>query len=465
MSYAFAVVRARIAGFDRSLEEAAMDLGAGPLRTFLMVTLPALLPAVAAAALLVFALSIDDYVVTSFVAGVGATTLPLQIYSMVKSGVSPEINAVSTLLLAATGLLLLAAFLLEQGRAWRAAALPLGLGLAVLGAPFVLAGGGAPAGRVLNLYIWSGYIAPETIAKFEARHAAKVNLDLYDSNEALLAKLQAGNAGYDVVCPSDYSLQVLRAQGLLRRLDRAALPHFGNLDPAFLDKAYDPGNAHSVPYFWGTTGIAYHARRVAEPPASWGALFDPRYRGRILMLDDAREAIGAALKWRGHSLNATDPRLLAAAREDLLRQKPLVRTYNSSNFEDVLLSGDVWLEQAWNGQIAKAMELDADIRYVLPREGSTLFIDNLAIPRDARDVALAHAFIDFTLEAEIAAEICRSMKYSSPNRAALPLLPAELRGNPAVFPPPEAMARLELIQDLGDATIAYDRLWTEVKAR
>jgi spermidine/putrescine transport system permease protein len=465
LSYAFVVVRARIAGFDRSLEEAAMDLGAGPLRTFLMVTLPALLPAVAAAALLVFALSIDDYVVTSFVAGVGATTLPLQIYSMVKSGVSPEINAVSTLLLAATGLLLLAAFLLEQGRSWRAAALPIGLGLAVLGAPFVLAGGGAPTGRVLNLYIWSGYIAPETIAKFEARHAAKVNLDLYDSNEALLAKLQAGNAGYDIVCPSDYSLQVLRAQGLLRRLDRAALPHFGNLDPAFLDKAYDPGNAHSVPYFWGTTGIAYHAGRVAEPPASWGALFDPRYRGRILMLDDAREAIGAALKWRGHSLNSTDPRQLAAAREDLLRQKPLVRTYNSSNFEDVLLSGDVWLEQAWNGQIAKAMELDAEIRYVLPREGSTLFIDNLAIPRDARDVALAHAFIDFTLEAEIAAEICRSMKYSSPNRAALPLLPAELRGNPAVFPPPEAMARLELIQDLGDATIAYDRLWTEVKAR
>jgi spermidine/putrescine-binding protein len=182
------------------------------------------------------------------------------------------------------------------------------------------------------------------------------------------------------------------------------------------------------------------------------------------MLDDAREAIGAALKWRGHSQNTRDPRLLALARADLLRQKPLVRTYNSSNFEDILLAGDVWLEQAWNGQIAKAMEQDPDIGYALPKEGSTLFIDNLAIPAGARNVALAHAFIDFTLEAEIAAEICRTMKYSSPNRAALELLPPELRANPAVFPPAEAVSRLELIQDLGAATLLYDRLWTEVKS-
>lgn len=443
-----------------------MDLGAGPLRTFFKVTLPLLFPAVMAAALLVFALSIDDYVVTSFVAGVGSTTLPLQIYSMVKSGVSPEINAVSTMLLFATGLLLAGAFLLEQGRSARVAAPPAVLGLALLGAPFLLASTSSPAAeRTLNLFIWSGYIAPETLARFEARHAVKVNVDLYDSNEALLAKLQAGNAGYDVVCPSDYSVAVLRAQGLLRPLDHAALPHLGNLDPVFRDRAYDRGNAHSVPYFWGTSGIAYNRLRVAEPPRSWSALFDPRYRGRILMLDDAREAIGAALKWRGRSQNTRDPRALAAAREDLLRQKPLVRTYNSSSFEDVLLAGDVWLAHAWNGQIAKAMEQDPDIAYALPVEGSTLFIDNLAIPADARNVALAHAFIDFTLEAETAAEICRSMKYSTPNRAARSLLPAQLLANPAVFPPPEAVARLELIEDVGEATLLYDRLWTEVKSR
>ena len=465
VSYAFMVVRARIAGFDRSLEEAAADLGAGPVRTFLLVTLPAIAPAVLAAALLVFALSIDDYVVTSFVAGVGATTLPLQIYSMVKSGVSPEINAISTMLLAATALLLLGAFLLEQGRRPRTAALPALLGLAILGAPFVATG--APAGGspdVLNLYIWSNYIAPETLAKFERRYGVRVNVDLYDSNEALLAKLQAGNAGYDVICPSDYSVQVLSAQRLLRPLDHALLPHLGNIDAAFLDRPYDPGNRYAVPYFWGTTGIAYSRRRVPEGVDSWAFLWDPRFRGRILMLDDAREAFGAALKRRGRSLNETDEAALEQARNDLLAQKPLVRAYNSSNFEDVLLSGDVWLAQGWNGQFAKAMAQDPDLVYEIPKEGSTLFIDNLAIPVDARRPDLAHRFIDFTLEAEIAAEICQTMKYSSPNRAAWPLLPEDIRRNRAIFPPPDALRRLELLRDLGETTVVYDRLWTEVKS-
>ena len=227
---------------------------------------------------------------------------------------------------------------------------------------------------------------------------------------------------------------MLRAQGLLRALDHSALPHLANVDPVFLDRPYDPGNAHSVPYFWGTSGIAYHRRRVAEPPTSWGALWDPRYAGRILMLDDAREAFGAALKWRGHSQNTRDPRLLEAARDDLRRQKPLVRAYNSSNFEDVLLSGDVWIAQAWNGQIAKAMAQDPDIAYVLPKEGSTLFIDNLAIPVDARNPGLAHAFLDFTLEADIAAEICRTMKLLEPEPGGVAAAAPGDEGQPGDLP-------------------------------
>jgi spermidine/putrescine-binding protein len=257
---------------------------------------------------------------------------------------------------------------------------------------------------------------------------------------------------------------VLVAQKLLRPLDRAALPHLRNIDASFLDRGYDPGNRHSVPYFWGTTGIAYDRRRVAGPIDSWSALWDPRHSGRVLMLDDAREAFGAALKRRGHSLNTTDARLLAEARDDLVAQKPLVRAYNSSNFEDVLLSGDVWLAQGWSGQFARAMDQDPNLAYVIPKEGSTLFIDNLAIPIDARSPELAHAFIDFTMEPAIAAEICRTMRYSSPNRAAWPLLPEGIRRHAAVFPPPDVLERLELIQDLGDVTVTYDRLWTEVKS-
>jgi spermidine/putrescine transport system substrate-binding protein/spermidine/putrescine transport system permease protein len=439
-----------------------MDLGAGPAATFFKVTLPGIAPGVLAAALLCFALSIDDYVITSFVAGVGSTTLPVQIYSMVRSGVSPEINAVSTVLLVATSLLLLAAHLVERGRRATAAALPAFLGVAILGAPFVLARPTGKAERELNLYIWSNYIYPETLAKFESRYRARVNVDLFDSVEGMLAKVQAGNAGYDVIVPTNYAVEILRGQDLLRPLDRSALPHLVNMDPRLLDRDFDPGNAYSVPYLWGTCGIAYRKSRV-ERFDSWAVLWDRRYAGRILMVDDARETLGAALKWKGRSLNSKDPASLEEAKRLLVEQRSLVRAYDSANYDDKLLAGDVWLAQGWSGQFAKAMARNPDVEYVLPKEGASFSLDTLAIPRDAPHPELAHAFLDFTMEAEIAAEICRTTYYSTPNRAAVALLPEALRANHATFPSDEAMSRLELIRDLGDAAVLYDRLWTEVK--
>jgi len=464
VSYAVVVVKARLSGFDRSLEEAAMDLGATPWQTFWLVTLPQIAPGVLAAALLVFSLSIDDYVITSFVAGVGSTTLPIQIYSMVRTGITPEINAISTLLLVATSLLLFASWRLEQGKGMRSSAPAALLGLALLGWPFLMGRGAADADRVLNLYIWSNYIAPETVRKFEERMGVRVNVDLYDTNEAMLAKIQAGNVGYDLLCPSNYPIETLRKQDLLLPLDHSALPHLTNLDPRFLDLEYDRGNRYSIPYFWGSCGIAYSRKRVPKVE-SWGVLWDGQYKGRVLMLDDPREAIGAALKWKGRSLNAADPDSLALATRLLLEQKPLVRTYNSSNFEDVLLSGDVWVAQGWNGQFARAIEQDPDLDYVIPREGGSLFIDSLVIPRSAPHPELAHAFMDFVMEAEIAAEICSTMQYSTPNRAAVKLLPEALRRNRAVFPSEQEVARLELIHDIGEATLDFDRAWTEVKTR
>jgi spermidine/putrescine transport system permease protein len=461
-SYAVVVVRARLAGFDRVLEEAAMDLGAGPWRTLLHVTLPAIAPGVLAAALLVFALSVDDYVVSSFVAGVGSTTLPLHVYSMVKSGLSPEINAVSTLLLVATSLLLYAAWRLEQGRRMATSVPPALAGLFLLGAPFLAGNPGTGAQRELNVYIWSGYIAPETIKRFEDRQGVRVNLDLYDSNEALMAKVQAGNAGYDVLCPSNYIVEILLQQKLLLALEHSALPNLRHIDRRFLDQSYDPGNRHSVPYVWGTAGIGYRKSRAGTVD-SWAALWDPRFKGRILMLDDARESLGAALKWKGYSLNTTERGPLDLAQRLLIEQKPLVRTYNTSNYEDILLSGDVWLAQGWSGQFAKAMDQDRDIDYVIPREGSSLFLDNLVIPVDAPHAELAHAFLNYVMEPEVAAEICTTMRYSTPNRAAVALVPEHVRRNPATFPPADALARAELIVDIGEATALYDRLWTEVK--
>jgi spermidine/putrescine transport system permease protein len=462
VSYAVVLVRARLAGFDRSLEEAAADLGAGPARVFFKVTLPAVAPGILAAALLVFALSIDDYVITSFVAGVGSTTLPLQIYSMVRSGISPEINAVSTLLLAATALLLLAAWRLEQGARVRAAALPALLGLAVLGAPFVLVGLPPPPDKVLNVYIWSAYLPPETVRTFEERAGVRVNVDLYDSNEALLAKIQAGTSGYDVICPSNYVVEILVHQGLLRPLDHSLLPHLTNVDPFYLDREFDPGNRYTTPYFAGTTGIGYRRSRVGAVD-SWAALWDPRFAGRVLMLDDPRETLGAALARLGLSVNSTGEADLRRAQRLLIEQKPLVKAYDSANFEDILLAGDVWLAQGWSGEFARVIELDPDIAYVIPKEGSTAFLDNLAVPTTAPHPELAHRFLDFVMEGEVAAEICLAMRYTTTNRAARAHLPPEVLENPAIFPPAETLARTELIHDVGDATVVYDRLWTEVK--
>jgi spermidine/putrescine transport system permease protein len=456
------VVRARLAGFDRSLEEAAMDLGAGPWRTFWQVTLPQILPGVLSAALLVFALSIDDYVITSFVAGVGTTTLPVQIYSMVRRGITPEINAVSTLLLVATSLLLFAAHRLEQGARARSAALPALLGVFILGAPFALGRGATEGERVLNLYIWSNYIAPETVKKFEARHRVRVNLDVYDTNEALLSKVSAGNVPYDVLCPSNYIVEILARRGLLRPLDHSALRSLHHLDPRFVDRDYDPGNRYSLPYFWGSAGIGFR-RSQAGAVDSWSSLWDPRFRGRVLMLDDPRETLGAALKLLGKSLNTREEGDLRAAQRLLLDQKPLVRVYDSANYHDVLLSGDVAVAHGWNGQFAKVMDQDPDLDYVVPKEGSSLFIDCLVIPASAPHPDLAHAFLDFVMEPEIAAEICASMGYSTPNRGAFAHLPDKIRKNHAIFPSDDEIARLELIRDVGETTVLYDRLWTEVK--
>src|SRR6185295_10196744 len=465
ISYVVFIVRAKLVGLDASLEEAALDLGATRWQAFLKVTLPMILPAVISAALLVFTLSLDDYVITSFVAGPGSATLPLKIYSMVKTGVTPEINAISTVLLAVTMILVFASERLSRGRysKWTVAATACGLALLM-----VFAAGGQShkaKGGELNIYIWSNYLPESVIAEFERRYDAKVNIELYDSNEALLAKLQSGGASYDIIVPSDYMVTVLREQGLLQELNLDVLTNFSNLDPQFARLSYDPTNQYSIPYMWGTTGIAYRKDKILTPVDSWAALWDIRYKDRIAMLDDVREPLGAALKSLGKSENTTDASDIQSAAMLLMEQKPLVKAYDSGGFDQMLLSGDVWIAQAYSGQIAKAIADDLNIGYVIPKEGCTIFVDNVCIPRRASHVELAHEFINFVLEARIAADIANGTGYSSVNNAARRLIRPELLANEAAYPPKDALERCELIKEIGPAISIYDRWWTEVKSR
>ena len=465
VSYVVFVVRARISGMNQTLEEAAMDLGANELQTFFRVTLPLLMPGIISAALLVFTISLDDYVITSFVAGSNATTLPLQIYSMVKTGVTPEVNAISSILLVVTIVLVYLSHQLQQERPPRSAVAILVIAGSLLG---MFAIGGATVSnqeRQLNLYIWSNYASAEMLKEFEQRYNAKVRVDLYDSNEALLAKLQTGLVDYDLIVPSDYMVSILIKQNLLQPLDKDRLSNLVNLDSRFLSLPFDPENKYSIPYTWGTTGIGYRKDKLNNAVIdSWSALWDEKYRDHISMLDDVRETFGVGLKRQGLSLNTTDANQLAETSRLLKEQKPLVKVYDSATFAELLLSGDAWLAHGYSGQLGKAMSENPNIGYAIPKEGATIWTDNICIPKNAPHADLATLFINFILEPQVSGENTNITAYSTPNKAAKQFIKSEILNNPALFPPDESLKNCEFIKDVGSAIQTYDRYWTEIKS-
>jgi len=468
ISYVLIVVGVRLASMDRSVEEAALDLGANEWTTFFRITLPMAAPAILAAALLVFTTSFDDYLITSFVAGVRSTTLPLEIYSRLKRGITPEINAISTVILAATIPLVYIAQRLERGAMrLRAALLGVTAVFLLLVLP-VLARAWPASGKIrqLNIYTWSTYISPRLLSGFEREFHCNVNYDLYDSNEALLTKLQAGNVDYDLVVPSDYMVEILIRQGLLARLDKPRLPNaWANTDPRFLGLPFDPHNDYSVPYAWGTTGLAYRADLVKEPVNSWAVFFNPHYAGHILLLDDTREVFGMALKNLGYSLNSTNPEEIRQARDLLLEEKRLVKGYNSSNFEQDLAAGDAWIAQAYNGNMPFVMRDDPRIRYVIPKEGCTISVDCACIPRHAPHPELAAEFINYFHRPDVAAVFVNDCGFNTPNQYDRREIEPWLLANPAVFPNPAWLTNCEFMRDVGPIVALYDRYWTEIKAR
>jgi spermidine/putrescine-binding protein len=323
-----------------------------------------------------------------------------------------------------------------------------------------------PGEKKLNLYIWSEYLPQEVIDEFTRRTGIAVQYDLYDSNEPVLEKLQSGVAAYDLVVPSDYMVRILIHLKLLRPLDRARLKNLGNLDPRFLDQEFDPQNGYSLPYLWGTTGYGYDKQKAGRELDSWAPLFDPANRGEILMLDDMRECFAVALKYQGHSLNATDPAVLEQAADLLKKQKPLVKTYNSGDYENILASGDVNYAHGYNGQIAKLVARQpARFAYVLPKEGATLWMDSVCIPARARNLDSIYAFLDYILEPEVNARIVNGISYASANVPARRFIRPEILSDPAIYPSDEALARCEFVKDIEDATTILDEYWTEIKAQ
>jgi spermidine/putrescine-binding protein len=273
----------------------------------------------------------------------------------------------------------------------------------------------------------------------------------------------AGNPGYDVICPPTYTLAPLIRAGVLAELDHDSLTHLSHTAPEFIGQSWDPQNRYSIPYLWGVTGIAWDARKLADVD-SWNVLLDPRWKGKILMLDDAREAVAFGALLLGVDPNTRKVEDLSRIRRILIDQKALVRAYDSASFDDALLSGEVVVAQSWSGQIAKIMKEAPWVRFTIPREGAMIFVDNLAIPRNAPHEGLAREFLDFVMEPEIAAEIGLSTGYSTPSKSGRDLLPQAVRDNRAMFPTAAQMKQLRTFEDLGEAAALHDRLWTEVKS-
>ena len=335
------------------------------------------------------------------------------------------------------------------------------------------------AADVLHLYNWNNYISGETVARFEAQCGCRVVQDYYSDNEEMLAKLAAGATGYDLIVPTGNAVEALIRQRALRPIDRSLLPNLHNIDPAYLDTLFDPGNRYSVPYAYTLTLIGYNSEKIREldlPVDSWAAIFEPRYleklKGRVTVLDSQRELLAAALKYLGYSANDTDEAHWKQARDLIIRAKPYWAAFNASSYIKELTVGNIWLVHGYSNDIFQA-DLDAQkagrgfrILASIPKEGAVLALDSMVLHKSGPRPDLAHRFIDFMLDGRNSAELTNLIGSGNPNRDALQYIKPEVAQNPAVFPGKAQQVRLEMLRDLNrHQRRVLSRIWTEIKLR
>ncbi|HXP84807.1 MAG TPA: spermidine/putrescine ABC transporter substrate-binding protein [Bryobacteraceae bacterium] len=316
----------------------------------------------------------------------------------------------------------------------------------------------------LNVYNWSDYVAPDTVAKFERETGIRVRYGTYESNNEMLAKVAGGNSGWDVVFPSAEYIGPMRDLGLLQPLRHEWLHNLDALDSYFRFPPWDADLRWSIPYMHGVTGIAY--QRTLPTVDSWSALWDARLAGKITMLDDPPEVLGACLKLLGYSVNSREPDQLRQAQRAAVEQKRLLRAYLNAEARDQLVAGDIAAAQAWAVTAGQAIASAPErLAFAFPREGFARFADTMAILRESRRIEAAHRFIDYLLRAEVSAAIVQATQTATANAAALRLLPEATRENPVLYPSRETLARGEWFEPQPAALQRLrDRLWTEIKS-
>ena len=317
----------------------------------------------------------------------------------------------------------------------------------------------------LNFYNWDTYIGENTLDNFKEATGVDVTMDLFDSNDVLFAKFKAGNPGYDVIVPSNDFVERMSKADMLLPLDHASLPNKKNIDPAYINVDYDPERKFSMPYTWLALGIGYRKSKVSARPDSWKILFDsPEYAGRIAWLSEAGDMFRLYGKYLGKSVNALTPADIATIEKMMIKQKPNVKKFHEDDGQDLLLKGDVDVVLEYNGDIAQAMVEDADIDFVVPKEGSQLNSDNLCIPKGAPHPKNAHAFINYILDANVDKEITETILYPTPNAAAKALMPDSYKNNPVIFPPADVLARCEYARFNPELQPLYEEAFTRVRA-
>lgn len=482
---------------SRYTYEAALDLGAGPLQAFFKIVFPDILPGVLSGFLMGFTMSLDDFIITHFTRGAGINTLSTLIYSEVRRGIKPSMYALSTIIFVTVlALLLITNFAPKEhpakataGEAKPASGLR-GPGFKkglLAAASFIIVCSVCAAtylhyttqsSNELYVYNWGEYIDESVIEEFEEETGIDVIYDLFETNEEMYPVVEAGGVNYDVVCPSDYMIQKMAENDMLAELDYSNIPNLENIDPQYMAKAesFDPGNRYAVPYTWGTVGILYNTKRVEElglqPPSKWSDLWDPAYKGEILMQDSVRDAFMVALKSLGYSMNSTDEAELKEARDLLISQKPLVQAYVIDQVRDKMIGGEAAAGVIYSGEMlfiqeeAARQNLDYQLEYVIPEEGTNIWIDAWVIPKNAKNKENAEKWINFLCRPDIAKKNFEYITYATPNRAAKELLEPELQNNKALFPDTDKLENSEVFKYLGDTVdMIYNSLWKEVKSQ
>ena len=504
--YVILNVAPKLRQMDRNLMDAAQDLGCTWMQAFWKVMLPEIKPGIVSGALIAFTMSIDDFIISYFTAGSASSTLAMTIYGMTKKRVTPEVNAISTLLFLSVLVLLVLSNLKEVRQEARerlgAPRKPSALEKArqKLAEPRYLWARRGAAGilvcaflasvsflshatgsrPVVNVCSWGEYIDTDLIDQFEAATGIRVNYQTAESNEALYSLLKNGGADYDVVVPSDYMIGRLIAEDMLEPLDYSQIPNFGLIDDRFKNLSYDPDNRYTVPYTWGTLGIIYNAAVVDEEITSWSALYDSKYAGQVLLINNSRDAIGEALLSLGYSVNTTDEGQIREAYE-LVAGANRRGVFQGRVMDEIFLKmegGNAAIATYYAGDYLSMADNQAegvDLAFVIPEEGSNWFVDAMCMLKDAPHQREAHMWINFIASTEANLANMDYIWYASPNREALEQYPAyyeELYGEELdrslyeiMAAPPETLARCEAYLNLPPETLnLYKSLWTQLGA-